>query len=155
MGHPLLSGWVKHIALSSACFDCALYCGVLLDKVPGALSTKYYAQIDWKCRTLKASSLTFGALHALGHLGALWEAETNSRCETCSRGGDVLLCSWCNLVYHNTEACLGGSVLQSPALDSEKFEWACPKCFKAAVREITKPRRRAPPQPARKRSRTT
>ena len=61
------------------------------------------------------------AARTCGHLGAFWEAATNSRCEACSRGGDMLSCSWCNLVYHNTEACLGGSVLHSPALDSENL----------------------------------
>ena len=44
--------------MSCACFECALYCGVLEGKAPESVSSPYYAQIDWRDRELKSSSLT-------------------------------------------------------------------------------------------------
>lgn len=145
--HAKLSTWVGNIALSCACFECALYCGVLEGKAPESVSSPYYAQIDWRDCELKSSSLTLGGLVAKGQLGEIWSnpEETNDVCESCHAGGDLLSCSWCNVAYHNTTQCLRDSKLGSAAMDSESYEWACPSCFKGAVRQIIKPKRKPPP----------
>ena len=83
-----------------------------------------------------------GALELLTPYG---DAGANERCESCNKGGDLLACSFCNVVYHNTPACLGSNVLCEAAIANEDYEWACPKCFKIAVRELIKPKRKPPP----------
>ena len=110
-----------------------------------AVYKPYYEQIDWRNRDVKQSSLTLGALWALELLTPYGDAGANERCESCNKGGDLLACSFCNVVYHNTPACLGSNVLCEAAIANEDYEWACPKCFKIAVRELIKPKRKPPP----------
>ena len=77
-----------------------------------AVYKPYYEQIDWRNRDVKQSSLTLGALWALELLTLYGDAGANERCESCNKGGDLLACSFCNVVYHNTPACLGSNVLK-------------------------------------------
>ena len=47
------------------------------------------------------------------------------------RGGDLLSCSFCNLVYHNKVGCLPKKwVISNELLNSSSCEWACPECVK-------------------------
>ena len=143
--HPLLSGWLDKRDRVAKCFDCALYNGVMFETASPAVYKPYYEQIDWRNRDVKQSSLTLGALWALELLTPYGDAGANERCESCNKGGDLLACSFCNVVYHNTPACLGSNVLCEAAIANEDYEWACPKCFKIAVRELIKPKRKPPP----------
>ena len=65
-----------------------------------------------------------------------------TKAKICSRAR-CKACSFCNVVYHNTPACLGSNVLCEAAIANEDYEWACPKCFKIAVRELIKPKTQA------------
>ena len=107
--------------------------------------------LNWRDRELKPSLVAH--CHSAGwsrwgrHLGEIWADPElmNDVCETCNAGGDLLSCSWCNVAYHNTTECLRDGKLGSAAMASESFEWACPSCFKSAVRQIIKPKRKPPP----------
>mmetsp|Transcript_35697 Transcript_35697/g.47078 ORF Transcript_35697/g.47078 Transcript_35697/m.47078 type:complete len:525 (-) Transcript_35697:259-1833(-) len=50
-----------------------------------------------------------------------WNHDHNSLCEVCGTGGEILLCDFCNLVYH-----LG--CLQPPLFTVPEGDWACPSC---------------------------
>ena len=53
----------------------------------------------------------------------IWVNRHNDLCEVCNKGGNVMCCSFCNLVYH--PHCL------LPKLDKvPEQEWACPACAK-------------------------
>ena len=67
-----------------------------------AVYKPYYEQIDWRNRDVKQSSLTLGALWALELLTLYGDAGANERCESCNKGGDLLACSFCNVVYLTT-----------------------------------------------------
>ena len=66
--HPLLSGWLDKRDRVAKCFDWALYNGVMFETASPAVYKPYYEQIDWRSRTVRASSLTFGGLVALEKL---------------------------------------------------------------------------------------
>ena len=48
----------------------------------------------------------------------------NSECEVCAKGGAVLLCQGCNLVYH--ERCIVTKTLASGLARNQEF--LCPGC---------------------------
>ena len=50
---------------------------------------------------------------------AKWEHDHNDECEECDKGGDLLLCDFCNVAYHMT--CLDPELSAPPDGD-----WACP-----------------------------
>jgi hypothetical protein len=60
------------------------------------------------------------------YLGPRWTAEHNNECERCGTGGELVICDWCNVVYH--AACLPGALANHEQLE----EWACPECKNAA-----------------------
>ena len=54
----------------------------------------------------------------------------------CKSGSDELLaCSFCTTVYHNSEACLGEARVANEA-KSASFPWACPACFKKGIAAV-------------------
>ena len=67
----------------------------------------------------------------------------NGKCKKCKGGGELLACSFCSAVYHNTEACLGDAKVSEALAESPSFPWACPACFlkgvKAVQRAVLKP----------------
>jgi len=60
-----------------------------------------------------------------------WVHDTNTKCEVCNMGGELVSCSFCNVAYHNT--CLSEPISKS-LLASESYQWSCAECFKEAVR---------------------
>ncbi|KAJ8604847.1 hypothetical protein CTAYLR_001069 [Chrysophaeum taylorii] len=50
-----------------------------------------------------------------------WGHDHNYRCERCGRGGELILCDFCNVVYHL--ACLSPPLEAAPA-----GLWRCPAC---------------------------
>ena len=61
------------------------------------------------------------------------------KCKACKQGGELLACSFCTAVYHNTDACLGeAKVKEEPLVTSPSFLWACPGCFKKGVAAVQK-----------------
>ena len=59
---------------------------------------------------------------------------TNNRCQKCDLGGDLLSCSFCNLVYHNKRPCLSEKWVIPEELLNSSYEWPCPECVKNGVR---------------------
>ena len=57
------------------------------------------------------------------HLMKLWVNRHNDVCDVCGEGGDLMLCSFCNLAFH--PRCLVPPLEKVP-----KQEWACPTCAK-------------------------
>ena len=53
----------------------------------------------------------------------LWVNRHNDVCDVCGEGGDLMLCSFCNLAFH--PRCLVPPLEKVP-----KQEWACPTCAK-------------------------
>lgn len=62
----------------------------------------------------------------LVHYGPKWKTRHNTQCETCSTGGDLSACEFCNLVCHPKCFAL-------PQLCHPKGPWACPACTRDAV----------------------
>ena len=67
---------------------------------------------------------------------ALWSSDHNSVCEECNQGGDLVLCSYCNLAWHR--ACLEKSGLLQPEtqclLEDDDAHWPCSQCVSEAKR---------------------
>ena len=60
---------------------------------------------------------------------------SNDSCEKCNKIGDLLSCSFCNLVFHNKIDCLPQDyVLSASLLASPYFSFSCPDCFLEAVK---------------------
>ena len=114
-----------------------------------AVYKPYYEQIDWRNRDVKQSSLTLGALWALELLTLYGDAGANERCESCNKGEDLLACSLQSVLVLQRclpqHTCVLGLERAEAAVANEDYEWACPKCFKIAVRELIKPKREPPP----------
>ena len=51
----------------------------------------------------------------------LWEGGHNEQCEKCSSGGNLVLCSFCNLAFH--QRCLSPPLTRVP-----QGHWACVEC---------------------------
>ena len=59
------------------------------------------------------------------------------KCKKCKDGGgELLACSFCTAVYHNTDACLGEAKLDESLAKSASFPWACSACFKKGVAAV-------------------
>ena len=58
------------------------------------------------------------------------------KCKCCKRGGELLACSFCTAVYHNSDACLGEAKLSGELAASACFPWACPACFKKGITSV-------------------
>ena len=111
----------------------------------------YYKQLtDWSRTSLSPFSVgAFLALTALS-LQPVVKASQRARlapatgkCKVCKLGGELLACSFCAAVYHNSDACLGESKLSGELAASACFPWVCPACFKKGValvqRAVLKP----------------
>ncbi|KAK8815412.1 hypothetical protein WA158_003624 [Blastocystis sp. Blastoise] len=55
------------------------------------------------------------------HIVPLWKGDNNSVCQICNAGGELLLCSFCNLSFHCH--CLSPPLSKIP-----DGYWACPEC---------------------------
>ena len=56
-----------------------------------------------------------------------WSGDSNDRCETCDKGGNVVLCDYCNIVYH--AACVAPNVPAAVVADPDA-PWTCPACMR-------------------------
>ena len=134
--HVLLGSWIGSrpnttgIDESKVCLDCALLCGVVQKKVGMNLVEQYTKQVAELSKPTPRVVTTLLASKSL----KFWTHASNDLCETCSMGGDLLSCSYCNLCYHNGAPCLDESQVIAVSLrNSESYEWPCPNCFKDAV----------------------
>ena len=112
-------------------------------------------QTDWS-RT-QPEPFTVGALLATAALSLQAVVKTTQRarlppasgkCKKCKTGGELLACSFCTAVYHNTDACLGEAKLGESLAKSASFPWACPACWKKAAVSIQKVALKPTAQPA-------
>jgi hypothetical protein len=130
-----------------SCFSCAAFLGVASRKTDGAKLQPYYNQVDWEL-VQHQNPLTLGALMSFRPRSILTlHAKSNPVCETCDgrapKDGDdeaaaLLLCSFCDLSYHNDDGCLGkdgGKAISNHAAQCEDYEWSCPRCWKDAVKK--------------------
>lgn len=51
----------------------------------------------------------------------MWNGDYNEICEICDEGGNIILCDFCNLVFH--PECLNPPMKKIP-----DGHWACPEC---------------------------
>ena len=138
--HSLLRSWVGgragwngvgSLSQTYVCLDCVLMCGVLQKKVGHNLVAAYTNQVtDFSAPTpLVVATLLVSKSLQFFNIGS------NDRCETCDAGGDLLSCSFCNLVYHNKAPCLPEKwVLSERLLESDSYEWACPESVKKGMK---------------------
>ena len=104
----------------------------------------YYKQLtDWSRTSL--SPFSVGAFLALTALPLQPVVKTSQRarlppvtgkCKCCKLGGELLACSFCTAVYHNTDACLGEAKLSGELAASACFPLACPACFKKGITSV-------------------
>jgi len=125
------------------CFDCAAFRGVASGVTNGFQLQAYYEQINW-ATVQDQSPRTLAALMSWSPRPFLTIfAKSNSLCQQCNLGAaesddaaTFLLCSFCNLSYHNSAECLGeagGAILSTRDAKNEEHEWACPPCWKTAL----------------------
>jgi hypothetical protein len=127
----VLSAWVQKLNVSTTCFRCSTMCGAL-QRLPEAVNQdSVYRQIRWQ-EPLRPDPLSIAALLSSRSL-QLYSQGSNELCETCDLDGDLLECSFCNLVFHNTTECLGDLLLPAPLLQSQAYTWCCSPCLKEAV----------------------
>ena len=116
----------------------------------------YIQQTDWT--RAQPEPFTVGALLATAALSLQAVVKTTQRarlppatgkCKKCKDGGgELLACSFCTAVYHNTDACLGEAKLDESLAKSASFPWACPACWKRAAVSIQKAALKPTAQPA-------
>lgn len=68
-----------------------------------------------------------------------WNGDYNEVCEICDEGGDILLCDFCNLVFH--PECFIPPIRKIP-----EGNWACPECSVDVEKIMNAP---SPKRPAR------
>ena len=117
---------------------------LLKEKVHPLQLQIYYKQLtDWSRAPL--SPFSVGAFLALSALPKQPVVKTSQRarlapvtgkCKVCKQGGELLACSFCTAVYHNSDACLGEAKLSSELAASACFPWACPACFKKGIASV-------------------
>ena len=104
----------------------------------------YYKQLtDWSRTSLSPFSVgAFLALTALP-LQPVVKASQRARlppptgkCKKCKQGGELLACSFCTAVFHNSDACLGEDKHSVDLAASSCFPWACPACFKKGIASV-------------------
>jgi hypothetical protein len=71
------------------------------------------------------------------HMGPLWDGQHENECELCGFGGDLVLCDWCNAVYHDDCA---------PS-DTSGERWGCPDCVQAGAATARAKGALPPPEP--------
>jgi len=112
-------------------------------------------QEDWS--RVQPEPFTVGALLATAALSLQAVVKTTQRarlppasgkCKKCKAGGELLACSFCTAVYHNTDACLGEAKLDESLAKSASFPWACPACWKKAAVSIQNVALKPTAQPA-------
>ena len=104
----------------------------------------YYRQLtDWSCISL--SPFSVGAFLAMAVLPLQQVCKIMQRarlppaagkCKACKQGVDLLACSFCSVVYHNLDVCLGASKLSNALASSAYFPWVCPSCFKKGINSV-------------------
>jgi hypothetical protein len=104
----------------------------------------YYKQLaDWSRASL--SPFSVGAFLALTALPLQPVVKTSQRaclppatakCKCCKLGGELLACSFCTAVYHNSDACLGELKLSDELGAFACFPWVCPACFKKGIASV-------------------
>jgi len=127
------------------CFDCAAFRGIASGATNGIQLQAYYQQIEWAL-VQEQSPRTLAALLSWSPRPILSIfLKYNSVCQQCNLGAaeeesddaaTLLLCSFCNLSYHNSAECLGeagGAILSTRDAKNEEHEWACPPCWKSAL----------------------
>ena len=62
------------------------------------------------------------------YLGEPWTTEHNNACELCTKGGGLMVCNWCNVVYH--PECVSSL---PPDWQDPLAKWACPMCWQEAA----------------------
>ena len=62
-----------------------------------------------------------------------WTTDHNDCCEACNKGGLLVECDYCNVVYHN--GCLTAG--QRPNGRDSNADWACPECATAQAAQCT------------------
>ena len=146
------NSWLKWIGANQIeglkCFDCWLLEALLKATVLPAQVVVYYKQkTDWsRVGQADVTPFTVGAALATAALSLQQVCKTTRRarlapasgkCKTCKTQGELLACSFCTAVYHNSEACLGEAMLAPATLvSSPSFPWACPTCFNKGVAAV-------------------
>lgn len=69
----------------------------------------------------------------------MWNGDYNEICEICDEGGNIILCDFCNLVFH--PECLNPPMKKIP-----DGHWACPECSADVEKIMNVP---SPKRPAR------
>ena len=140
--------WLKWVGGNSIegrkCFDCWLLEAQLKLVVHPLQVQIYYKQLaDWSHPLF--SPFSVGAFLALSVLPLQPVVKTSQRarippatgkCKVCKQGGELLACSFCTAVYHNSDVCLGESKLSVELATSACFPWACPACFKKGIASV-------------------
>ena len=84
-----------------------------------------------------------------GYAPQLWTDEKGweEDCGTCPNRGEAVECSFCSLVYHNTNECIGAKNIVSEHSMEVGAHWACPGCWKemreTAERKLLLPAQKA------------
>ena len=144
--------WLKWIGTDKIegrkCFDCWLLEAQLRKTVHPFQVAQYYKQLtDWSRVTpAEKAPFTVGAFLATAAIPLQPIVKTTERarlppasgkCKVCKQGGELLACSFCTAVYHNSEGCLGeANVVNKALVKSASFPWACPACFKKGVAAV-------------------
>ena len=111
--------------------------------LPDQVLPYYKQQTDWSRASI--SAFTIGACLATNALSLQQVCKTTARarlapasgkCKTCRQGGELLACSFCTAVYHNSEACAGPCAVAAPLAAAPSFPWACAACLKKGVAAI-------------------
>ena len=136
------------------CFDCWLLEAQLRKTVHPLQVAGYYKQLaDWSHADVKVTlPFAIGSFLSTSAIPLQPVVKTTERarlppvsgkCKKCKKGGELLACSFCAAVFHNSEACLGEDKMEGPLAKSPSFPWACPACFKKGIagvqRAVLKP----------------
>ena len=144
---PIIGSVISNLELGSYCFDCAVMAGLAkgVKALPMPALNRYFAQIDWSQPSAQQqTSRSLAALMASPRpLLKIWGDDQNGKCHVCDgeEDGDpaLLMCSFCNVAIHNSEACLGSvdgaTVISARAASNPLAEWSCPGCWSAAIKK--------------------
>ena len=145
--------WLKWITddkiAGRRCFDCWLLESLLKKTAHPLQLAVYYKQVtDWSRAREMREPFVLRAFLATNAIPLQQVCKTTERarlppvtgkCKACKQGGELLACSFCTAVYHNTDACPGeAKVKEEPLVTSPSFLWACPGCFKKGVAAVQK-----------------
>ena len=143
--------WIGDESIGGKCFDCWLLEALLKGTAhPQQLKVYYMQQVDWS--RVGLSPFCIGAILATAALSLQQvsrmtqrarHAPVTGKCKKCKLAGELLACSFCTNVYHNSDACLHEDKVLDTLAASACFPWACPTCFKKGIvavqRAVLKP----------------